>query len=337
MDNEDSKIGLSIADIFSVVGFVVLAVLFCCGCLYSDKGLIGSLGLTLSGSIWLTLGMIVLSLASLIAAVLLKKTKPYNKKVWRCTEYGCVVAYIIIACFTFSPIGVFLGRGMLESKNISTALENDTLRVDALLAHFDIHNNENLTKTCEGMKLILGYHNKNNVDDRAKEFITDQCGIDDINELDMEHINSYKSREERAIRERREEIETNYKDSIHSYNKANLFVRPDIAKKIISQYNIVANFNQEFVAEPEHVHEYPSFDVRQRFAKIAPEDLDYELGKSEFKTAWEKVTWNHPLSLFMVLVIHLFCLLPYIVGKRQNLIVAGNTSGDDVGGIPLIV
>lgn len=318
---------ISVAEILCTLAFIAASFLMVLGWNYEGE--------SLPMSIILTLVVDVLLLVLFCGAVKLKKSKPFNKTIWRVLEWMLIVLYVCLALVAMLPVlSKFVYTEWTGSQTVATALEEDHERVNTLFNDFKAACDQKLNTTKRGLVNLqnAGYAGKHNLANSVvRNFIKEHLNGGGDEHLDKSNIRAYYEGETAAIASLRETVR--YFSSYDSYKEAAFFERPTRARELQVAYDSVTSQLQTFAAQ----HPYPSITRSVAMYQYSFEAPEVQLEASAFKQALGNAQSFNLAGFFIFLLVNFFILLPYIAAMRPQLIRTLGKSGKDLGGVPLVL
>ena len=190
MSNERSKSSITLANVFAVVGLMLLAVAFFLGYLFQNDNY-GLAALKAGG--W-TAGF-----ALLLWLLIKAKTANAYKKGWRIAEVFFLLLYLAAAALTVPVAGRFFGI-YAKAGELKTAANDDVESLNDAIAEFQSHEGQQLANTVEGLKRLLSLNDSSDIAYDLQEFISEQIeGVASFSDLTTSKLSAFEDQWQRKI------------------------------------------------------------------------------------------------------------------------------------------
>jgi len=335
MSNERSKSSITLANVFAVVGLMLLAVAFFLGYIFQND----NYGLaTLKAGGW-TAGF-ALMLWLLIRA----KTAIAYKKGWRIVEVVVLLLYLAAAVLTVPVAGRFFGI-YAKAGELKTAANDDVELLSNTIAEFQSHEGQQLANTVEGLKRLLSLDDSLGIAYDLREFVSEQIeGVTDISDLTTSKVSAFEDQWQRKIERITDDSHHNHaaawKEQIEACDERvqtwNVLQMPQAIDALQKLTDEVESTLQETADEMP----FPSINREDdgSWAITAPHDAYMPDLDGNVSSVMATIKPWGPVSIGACVVIHLLILFNYfMVFRNRTIRPRKNVDTSDEGGVLLKV
>ena len=297
---KSNKGNITIANFIALVGMAGIGVVTFFGQLFHSQD--GTPGGAIIGAIALVAGLTFLLVMSIKA-----KSCEDNPDKWRFVEWGCVIAYVVVAALFATPFQRFFYT-LTEKENMKALAKEEVKAIETMYQNFEYQQKKYMV---EAVEQIQNYRDSHQIASAGSELAEYVKNVGDLESWQEKAELVVKLPADKELAEIKEKIEVWNLMSLASL-AADLEDKGEAAWKSVGKH--IQNFTENNKLIPiiggGGIHSY-SFDGYAKFdLGSAPE--------AKFAKTLREVEGHTTLGWVIYIVLNLMVLLNYMVTNRTN-------------------